>query len=133
LFEIEGHPVANGAPAPKVDVTVVGTDYFKTIRQPLLQGRDFTDHDDATSMQVAVINQTMAKHRWPSEDPVGKRVTFNQGQNWITIAGIVGDASEYGLSRPVSDEIYVPVAQNGFPGRASRCGSATCGGSRQHD
>jgi len=62
---------------------------------------------------VAVINQTMARHRWQSEDPVGKRVSFDQGQHWIQIQGVVGDAKEYGLDRPIRDEVYIPTPQNG--------------------
>lgn len=114
-FEIEGKPISRGELAPQVDPTVVSTEYFATIRQPILFGRDFTEHDDATAPLVAVINQTMARHRWPSENPIGKRITFDQGQHWITIIGVAGDAKEYGLDRPVKDEIYT-AAQNGFFG-----------------
>ncbi len=115
-FEIEGRPVSKGELAPRVDTTVVSSDYFQVVRQPLVKGRTFTDHDDAKALQVAVINQTMARHRWPSEDPVGKRISFNQGQNWGTIVGVVGDVKEYGLDHPVGDEVYLPLAQNGFAG-----------------
>jgi predicted permease len=112
-FEIEGRPVSRGELAPQVDPTVVGTDYFSTIRQPILVGRDFTEHDDANALLVAVINQTMARHRWPSENPVGRRITFDQGQHWTTIVGVVGDVKEYGLDREVKDEVY-QAFQNGF-------------------
>ncbi len=113
-FEIEGRPISRGELAPLVDTTVVSSDYFQTIRQPLVQGRIFTDHDDANALLVCVINQTMARHRWPSEDPIGKRITFDKGQHWITVAGVIGDAKEYGLARPMGDEVYLPVAQAGF-------------------
>jgi putative ABC transport system permease protein len=59
----------------------------------------------------------MARHRWPSDDPVGKRVTFDQRQTWIKIVGVVGDVKEYGLDRPVGDEIYATIQQGGFAGR----------------
>jgi len=97
-----------------VDSTLVSAGYFSTIRQPLVQGRDFTDHDDAKAVPVAVVNQTMARHRWPNEDPLGKRISFDQGQTWIKIVGIVGDAKEYGLDRPVRDEVYLPARQSRF-------------------
>ena len=84
------------------------------VRQPIVRGRTFTDHDDLKALPVAVINQTMAKHRWASEDPVGKRISFDQGQHWITIAGVVGDVKEYGLDRPMGDEVYVPLLQANF-------------------
>jgi len=113
-FEIEGRPVSKGELAPQVDPTVVSSAYFGTVRQPLVQGRDFTDRDDAQAPLVAVVNQTMARHRWPNEDPVGRRISFDQGQHWVQIVGVVGDAKEYGLERAVKDEVYVPVKQNGF-------------------
>ena len=68
------------------------------------------------SLQVAVINQTMARHRWVNENPVGRRISFDGGQHWATIVGIVGDAKEYGLGRPVLDEVYLPLLQAGFAG-----------------
>jgi putative ABC transport system permease protein len=115
-FEIEGRAVSKGELQPLVDTTAVSPGYFETIRQPLLRGRTFTDHDDAKAVQVGVINQTLAHHRWPSEDPVGKRITFDAGKTWITIAGVVGDVKEYGLDRPIGDELYIPVNQSGFAG-----------------
>ena len=113
-FEIEGRPVSKGELAPLVDATSVSADYFQTVRQPLIQGATFTEHDDLKALPVAAINQTMARHRWPSEDPIGKRITFDHGQHWVKIVGVVGDAKEYGLDRPVVDEIYTPLPQNGF-------------------
>jgi len=115
-FVIEGRPVSTGELAPLVDTTIVSSDYFQAIRQPIAAGRGFTDHDDASGVQVAVINQTMKNHRWPNEDPVGRRISFDQGQHWVQIVGIAGDVREYGLDRPPGDEVYQPVLQSGFPG-----------------
>ena len=113
-FEIEGKPVSRADLAQLVDTISVSSDYFQTLRQPVLQGRAFTDHDDAKSLPVAVINQSMARHRWTTEDPIGKRISFDQGKTWLQIMGVVGDAKEYGLDRPARDEIYTPVLQSGF-------------------
>ena len=115
-FVIEGRPVSTGELTPLVDTTIVSADYFQAIRQPITAGRGFTDHDDASGVQVAVINQTMKNHRWPNEDPVGRRISFDQGQHWVQIVGIAGDVREYGLDRPPGDEVYQPVLQSGFPG-----------------
>jgi putative ABC transport system permease protein len=115
-FDIEGRPFSPGDLLPRVDTTGISPGYFETIRQPLLRGRTFTDHDGSEATKVAVINQSMAFHRFPSEDPVGKRISFDGGKSWITIAGIVGDAREYGLEHAVGDEVYLPVDQSGFAG-----------------
>jgi putative ABC transport system permease protein len=115
-FEVEGKPVSKGELAPIVDTTSISPQYFGTIRQPVTKGRDFTGHDDEKAMLVAIINQTMARHRWPSEDAIGKRVSFDHGDHWIRIVGIVGDVKEYGLDRPIGDEMYLPMAQGGYAG-----------------
>jgi putative ABC transport system permease protein len=80
----------------------------------LVAGRTFADKDDAKGVQVTVINQSLARHRWLSEDPVGKRITFDNGKTWIQIVGIVGDVREYGLEKSVGDELYLPFAQGNF-------------------
>jgi len=116
-IQIEGRLLAAGETPPQVDLTLVSPDYFNAIRQPLLEGRFFTDHDDHKAVTVGIVNQTMRHHFWPAEDPIGKRITLDQGQTWITIAGVVGDAREYGLQHDVLDEVYVPVKQFGGAGR----------------
>ncbi len=113
-FEIEGRHVRKNEPDPLVDIIAASPDYFQTLRQPVVEGRRFTEQDDPKAPNVAVINQTMARHRWPKEDPIGKRITFDDGKNWTKIVGVVGDTTEYGLSQPVADELYVPVDQSGF-------------------
>jgi len=56
----------------------------------------------------------MARHRWPTENPIGQRVAFGfQPDAWIEIVGVVGDTREYGLANSAKDELYVPVAQQG--------------------
>jgi cell division protein FtsX len=67
-------------------------------------------------MKVVIINRAMALHRFASEDPLGRRISFDQGKTWITIVGVVGDAREYGLERAVGDEVNLPVDQTGFAG-----------------
>jgi predicted permease len=115
-FLIEGRPVAEGELAPRAEPRVASPEYFQTIQMPLVTGRYFTEADNSDALQVAIINQTMARHRWSDEDPVGKRVSFDAGRTWLTIVGIVGDVRQYGLDREVADEIYTPLSQTGFAG-----------------
>jgi len=115
-FDIEGRPVSSGDLQPRLDANTASPGYFETIRQPLLRGRMFNDHDDANAMKVVIINQAMALHRFAGDDPMGKRISFDQGKTWITIVGVVGNAREYGLDHIVGDEVYLPVDQTGFAG-----------------
>ena len=112
-MEIEGRPIPKGDTPPQVDTTGVSPEYFTALRQPLLAGRLFTDHDDAKAEQVGIINLAMKNHFWPNEDPIGRRITGDSGQTWIRIVGVVGDAKEYGLTPNVLDEVYQPLKQIG--------------------
>src|SRR5882724_4721721 len=113
---LEGHTVGEGQLAPRLDPHAVTPDYFRTIGTPLVSGRVFTERDDAAAPEVAIVNESAARHRWGSEDPVGKRVSFDNGKTWVTVVGIVGDVKQYGLDHESVDEVYGPVAQNGFAG-----------------
>jgi predicted permease len=115
-FLIEGRPMAEGELAPQADFRVVSPDYFQTIRVPLVKGRTFTESDHERALSVAVINQSLQRHRWGNEDPIGKRISFDRGESWITVVGIVGDTRHYGLNREALDEVYRPVAQQSGAG-----------------
>jgi predicted permease len=115
-FRIEGRAPNPNEPTPQLDARLASTDYFQTIRLPLLKGRLFTEADDTQTMRVAIINQTLARRRWDNEDPVGKRISFDRGRNWITIVGVVGDVRHYGLNREPTDELYLPLRQTGDGG-----------------
>jgi putative ABC transport system permease protein len=110
-FVIEGHPVAESELAPQADFRAVSPDYFQTIHMPLVKGRFFTEADSDNTLPVAVINQSLARHRWKDEDPVGRKISFNRGDTWITVIGVVGDSRNYGLDQEAMDEIYRPIAQ----------------------
>ena len=111
-FLIEGRPLADGELAPQADFRVISPDYFETIRMPLIKGRVFEETDKDKAPLVAIINQTMARHRWGDEDPIGRRVSFDRGETWVTIVGIVGDVKQYGLGSQITDELYSPMAQS---------------------
>jgi putative ABC transport system permease protein len=119
-YELEGRLLTNADVEPITDVRVATAGYFETIRQPIVAGRTFADRDDHTAPGVAIINQSMVRHRFPNEDPIGKRIRFDQGGGvwspWIEIVGIAGDVKEYGLDKPLGDEVYLSYV-NGFVGR----------------
>jgi putative ABC transport system permease protein len=74
----------------------------------------FTDADDEKAPPVGIINESAARHRWGREDPVGKRISLDKGETWVTIVGVVGDVKQYGLDHEATDELYNPVAQASF-------------------
>ena len=115
-FIIQGRPAVEGQPVPTAEILSVTSDYFKTLGMKLVQGRVFTSMDDSESApQVGLINATLARHRWADQDPLGAQVSFDNGQHWITIVGIVGDVKQYGLAGEANDQVYMPFAQNPGP------------------
>jgi predicted permease len=111
-FLIEGKPVPEGTPLPTAGIRATSPMYFRTMGVPLLRGRVFTDRDDLENPRVLVINDSLARHHWPGEDPVGRRVSFDGGETWETIVGVVADTRQR-LDRESGDEIYWSVLQRG--------------------
>ncbi|HEY7543370.1 MAG TPA: ABC transporter permease [Blastocatellia bacterium] len=116
-IQIEGRSVEPSESVERADFRIASSDYFKTIRLPLVKGRYFTESDKEEAPRVALINQSMARHRWADEDPIGKRVSLDQGETWLTIVGVVGDVKQYGPDKESTDELYTPFAQT--PGARS--------------
>jgi putative ABC transport system permease protein len=92
---------------PQSRVHFVTPDYFRTMRIPLLKGRDFTDRDDLSTPLVAVINETFARREWPGEDPIGKHITTPQTTGPVTVVGVVGDTKHYTATEPAMPQLYV--------------------------
>jgi predicted permease len=109
-YQVEGQPLAEGDTPPQADIRVVSTDYFETIRTPLISGRTFTEADNEKGMLVGIVNQSMAG-RFGGADPIGKRLSTDRGQRWIQIVGVVGDVKQYALERDATDELYLPSLQ----------------------
>ncbi|TQV86862.1 ABC transporter permease [Aliikangiella coralliicola] len=87
--------------------------YFETIGARLLQGRFIRVEDDEAARRVAVINRSLAEHLWPNKSAINHRISFDNGENWVTIIGVVGDIKERLLSSPADFQIYFSMAQ--FP------------------
>ena len=113
-FQVEGHLPDKVLPVATVRAGTPG--YFRTLGIPLLAGRIFAETDTETSLPVAVISRSLARHYWRTDDPVGRRIKFDEATNWITIVGVVGDVRDFGLAQEPKDQIYLANAQNPSPG-----------------
>ena len=114
-FVIEGRAVEETQTRPQLDRNVVTPEYFEALGIPLLSGRLLDSRDEPTAAPVAVINQTLAQQYWSEEDPIGARVSFDDGETWTTIVGVAGDTRLYGPETPVTAEFYRPFGQAGMP------------------
>jgi predicted permease len=113
--------------------------YFNTMGNRVLAGRDFTWTDSYTRAPVAIVSENLAKEFW--KDPslaIGKRIRQSPKNPWRTIVGVVGDERDEGVAKPAPTIVYWPILMKDFwqPGdfifrgvafavRSSRTGSPT--------
>jgi putative ABC transport system permease protein len=115
-FIIDGRVVEETATPPQFVRTVVTSDYFEALDVPVIGGRAFTANDsDADAAPVAIINESLAQEYWSTDNPVGARISFDQGDTWIRIVGVVGNTRVGGPESAVMPEIYRPFNQAGMP------------------
>jgi predicted permease len=110
---VEGQPAMALSEQPEVSVRVPTSGYFKTMRIPLLEGRDLSASDTATSAPVVVISESMAKQFWPKGGAVGHHLKLSfYPEKERTIVGVVGDVKQQGLDRSSGiATLYWPAAQ----------------------
>jgi putative ABC transport system permease protein len=119
-YERDGDAPAGERGSPKVSTLVVGPRYFQTFDAALLAGRDFNDHDDASGLPVAIVNDRLASEFWPGEDALGKRIRLIEEKTpdgsthgaWRTVVGIASNIIQNDEARQRFDPVvYVPYRQ----------------------
>ncbi|WP_263353083.1 ABC transporter permease [Acidicapsa acidisoli] len=110
------------------DFNVVGYSFFSMLRIPILAGRGFGSQDTATSAKVGIINASLAKERFPGQNPVGKRFSVNghdsdghgvkATDDWITIVGVCGDTRYFNLREEPPPQFLLPFTQQSEAGGA---------------
>jgi putative ABC transport system permease protein len=124
-LHIRGRPLDATGEDPIVSLRIISAGYLATLGAPLLRGRRLADSDGPTSAPVALINETMARRFWPSEDPLGKSFSTKplgsvsispwwpeQVSDTFTIVGIVGDVKESRLNDQAEPVMYWSYLQN---------------------
>ncbi len=112
-FTIEGEPV-DGWKLKFAPLVIIYGDYFRAMDIPLLDGRMFTLEDGPNSPLVVIVNQTMARHSWPGQQAIGKRMHVGnpkKGLPWATVIGVVADTKNGALDEPSTDQWYAPAQQ----------------------
>ncbi len=117
-FEILGKPTAEDQQAR---LNFVSHEYFPVLQIPLMQGRLWDDSETKRGARVAVINETLAKRYFPAGDAVGHQIrmpnlkadppitqAIPESSDWLEIVGVVGDALDDGLGKPVKPGAYIP-------------------------
>jgi putative ABC transport system permease protein len=112
-IDIKGRPESSADINP--DYLTATPDYFQTMGIRLVAGRTFTDHDIATAPGVVIVNQALAQHFWPGENPIGKGVQIGNCIGWCEVVGVVGDVLQHQLDQAPPPTVYRPYAQDPWP------------------
>ena len=110
-IQVVGRPALNQN--EEVNERHVSPGYLPALGATLLQGRYFTDADDASMPGVAVINETLAHKYFPNQDPIGQRISDTEGGKptvW-EIVGEIKDVHEGPLDANTQPAEYFPLDQ----------------------
>jgi putative ABC transport system permease protein len=122
FFSIEGQPSDQ---VPLVRFVLISDDYLRAMGIPVRKGRAFNERDTASSQQVAIINETIARRFFPAEDPLGKTIWMGPPESllppeartpenrfvWRTIVGVVADVKGPSLDKAANAEVLAPLSQ----------------------
>jgi predicted permease len=101
---------------PSANFQTVSSDYFRTLRIPLLTGRIFDERDKLEALRVCMISEGLAKRLWPAGDAIGKRVRLGSSQSglnpdWLVVVGVVADVRHQSLNGEGGPDFYMPSLQ----------------------
>lgn len=99
----------------------VGIHFFSTLGIPIIAGRAFGEQDTASSPPVGIINQSLARSRFPGQNLIGKRFSTSAhdmdghgtklSSNWIQIVGVCGDTRYMNLRDDPPPQFFLPYVQ----------------------
>jgi predicted permease len=106
----DGQQLQRGQSAPKILDNVVTPDYFAVMGIPIVRGRSFLDTDSAESAPVAIVNEQFARHYWPNQDAVGKRLRLGDAPGRVTeVIGVAKLSKYFWIGENPNDYIYLPL------------------------
>lgn len=110
-FTIEGRPPASPDQGLGADFRRVNQQYLKSLRIPLLRGRNFTEQEARESARVVVISDLLATEIFPGEEPLGKRLVMGFDEKPFEIIGIAGDIRHRSMESNPLPAMYLPTIQ----------------------
>ncbi|HET7697909.1 MAG TPA: ABC transporter permease [Vicinamibacterales bacterium] len=116
-FDVEGRPAPSPGDRPFAYLGTVSGGYFEAMGIPVLAGRTFSDRDVDGAPGVTIVSAALARRYWPGENPIGRRLKFDDDPSspWITVVGLVGDARQLGLAAEPPPILYFPYEQFVLP------------------
>jgi len=90
----------------------VGPRYLESLHIPILEGREFTLHDDEKAPRVLIVDQTAARHYWPGQDPMGKRLRV--WGSLFTVVGVARNSTHIFVNESPEPLVYTSFFQTGY-------------------
>ena len=118
VYDAEGHPRDAHQNPQTATGRIVSADYLRTLGMRLTRGRMLTAQDGSGSSHAVVINQRMAEHLWPQQNPLGKHILSVVDESvptvWnnaaaVVVVGVVSNTHGDGLAGGFTDEVYLPM------------------------
>lgn len=113
-FDIKGQQATSANEQHTTTDVVVTPEFFEIIGVPVLSGRGLTDHDDATSPRVVLVNQQFVHQYFPDRDPIGKQIQLDVSGSpaaWSEIVGVVGDMKSYSEDTRFEPQVFEAFEQ----------------------
>jgi len=111
----EGQDEASGYRGTLTQLNDVTPNFFKTLRIPMVSGREFTDSDRKDTAQVAIVSEAMAKQFWPNQNALGKRFHFFGETRLREVVGVAHDTVVNAIGEEPQPLAYLPIAQDFSP------------------
>jgi macrolide transport system ATP-binding/permease protein len=109
----EGYQLPPGQESVHVNINRVDENFFDTMGVRLVAGRAFRETDDLKMPLVAIVNETVARHYWPGQSAVGKRVRWGSSNGpWVEIAGVAVTGKYVYMGESPQEFLYVPWRQH---------------------
>jgi predicted permease len=114
-----GVTLPSGRTSIDADWNSVTPGFFRTLRIPLIAGRDFTDQDSTNAAGAIIVNEAFARSVWGTPQAVGRQLEMNSGREgqpaMVTVIGVASNAQMISLGGTVEPYVYVALAQHFTP------------------
>jgi|HubBroStandDraft_1064217.scaffolds.fasta_scaffold01030_14 predicted permease len=108
----EGYQLPKDRNSVQVFADAIDDRYFDTMAIPIVRGRGFREADTAAAPRVAVVNEQLAKHYWPSGNAIGKRLRLDDLKGpWVEVVGVAKTSKYLWIGEPPTEFLYLPLAQ----------------------
>jgi putative ABC transport system permease protein len=121
-YLLEGKPMPSAGELPSTRIYHASPDYFTAMQIPILEGRQFLESDNDSSLPVALVSREFARRNFAGQGPIGRKFRMGGPDEltspdlkkfpWFTIVGVVGDVKHDSLESVTPIEVYIPFAQH---------------------